>query len=381
MVTCERIIDIHQKRGNDYPSGEKGKSAIRYLMNLFMRNGCETVSNGHPLQNKLLVMAEYNYQWLIQYANKLKLANEISGFSKIAYRLINPETFLSVNNEIEVSLKFHLAGHSTSFIETDSSKPTPDLLLNIKGKEYHVEVSSLNPSDQETLMWNFHSKLTQVTIGKGLVTGGFINQIPNQGVLENIIKQVKENIPKIQENNETVKIIEPKHATIYLALQEKKEEIPKGCRGIFQISWPYKRTIEEKIERKIHEKYDQLFSSDTPSLLYLYSNIMEKQELSNLFKNVADRLEVIIPSYNKLIGLILTVPHLGFDVISAMNTSLRIEKKVEKIYLDSEIGKGQYESTVIWKNVHSDYLFPDEIGDAIENYSYNLKKLDHLSIF
>lgn len=171
MVTCERIIDIHHEWSSDYPSGKKGLSAIRYLIDLFLTNGCETVPNGHPLLNKFLAGAEYNYQWLIQYAIKIKLVNEVSGFSKISLRLTNPETFLSVNNEIEVALKFHLAGINSSFIETDLSKPTPDILLNIKDKDYHVEVSSINPSDQETLMWNFHSQLSQVTIGKGLVTG------------------------------------------------------------------------------------------------------------------------------------------------------------------------------------------------------------------
>ena len=91
-------------------------------------------------------------------------------------------------------------------------------------------------------------------------------------------------------------------------------------------------------------------------------------------------MEVILPSYSKLIGLVLTVPHLRFDVISSMTSSLTQEKKDEKIYLESEIGKGQYESSLIWKNLHSDFIFPEEIGDSIANYSSNLKKLDHLTI-
>ena len=346
-----------------------------------MKNGCEIVPDKHPLLSKLLAGAEFNYQWLIQYANKLKLANDLSGFSKIAYRLTNSETFLSVNNEIEVALKFHLAGYTTSFIETDLSKPTPDLLLNIKDKEYHVEVSSLNPSDQETLMWTFHSQLSQLRLGKGLVMGGFINKIPDHKVLADIINRVKEKITEIQVTNEPVKINEPKYATIYIAPQEKKEEIPEGCRGMFRLAQPYKRTTEEKIERKIQNKYDQLFSSDNPSLLVLYSQILEKGALYNLFDNVVDNMEVVLPSYSKLIGLVLTVPHLRFDVISSMTSSLTVEKKDEQIYLESEIGKGQYESSLIWKNLHSDFIFPAEIGDAIANYSLNLKKLDHLTIF
>jgi hypothetical protein len=42
-------------------------------------------------------------------------------------------------------------------------------------------------------------------------------------------------------------------------------------------------------------------------------------------------------------GLVLTVPHLGFEVISGMKSSISMEKKDGKMYLESEIGKGQYE--------------------------------------
>jgi hypothetical protein len=191
---------------------------------------------------------------------------------------------------------------------------------------------------------------------------------------------VKEKIDELKVSNEVVKINEPKYATIYIAPRDKIESIPKGSRGMFRIAQPYRRTTQEKIEWKIKEKYDQLFSSDNPSLLYLYSQIIDKEKLYHLFDNVVDNMEVILPSYSKLIGLVLTVPHLGFEVLSGMTSLSTMEKKDEKIYLESEIGKGQYESSLIWKNVHSDFLFPAEIGDAIEKYPSNINILDDLSL-
>jgi hypothetical protein len=380
MEFWNRVIDFHQKNTNKFPSGERGLSAIRFLVSLFMKYGCDSLPNTHPLFNKFFFGAEFHYHWLIQYAKKLQIASTISGFSEIAPRFSNSKTFLSANNEIEVALKFHLDGLDASFIPTTKSERTPDILLKINNKKYNAEVSSLNPPDQETLMWTFHSQLSQLTIGKGLVTGGFINIIPDHNVLARIINRVKEKIDEIQVTNEAGRINEPRYATIYIAPRDNIESIPKDCRGMFRIAQPYRRTTQEKIEWKIKEKYDQLFSSDYPSLLYLYSQIIDKEKLYNLFDNVVDNMEVILPSYSKLIGLVLTVPHLGFEVLSGMTSLSTMEKKEEKTYLESEIGKGQYESSLIWKNVHSDYLFPVEIGDAIEKYSSNVKKIDDLSL-
>jgi hypothetical protein len=79
-------------------------------------------------------------------------------------------------------------------------------------------------------------------------------------------------------------------------------------------------------------------------------------------------------------GLVLTVPHLGFEVISGMKSSISMEKKDGKMYLESEIGKGQYESSLLWENLHSDHIFPTEVEDALENYSSNVNKLGDFSL-
>ena len=375
MTSWDRIIEIHQNMTQDYPSGERGFSAIRFLVNFFVKNGCDRIPNRHPLTSKFFLGAEFNYQWLIQYALKIEIANSIPGFSEIAPRITNPKTFLNANSEMEVALKFHLADLKTSFIPTDFKKKTPDIRLEIKDTEYTVEISSLNPPDHEGFMWSLHSGLSQLTIGNGLTAGGFINKIPNPKVQEKILSQVKKNIAEIHETKEAVKISEPGFATIYIAPQEKIEDIPSGSRGIFRIAQSYRRTTIEKIERKLHNKYGQLFSSDNPTLLYLYSYALENESLYMLFENVVDNMEVVLPSYPKLLGVVLTVPHLGFEVISGMISSIHTEKKENKVYFESEIGKGQYESSLLWKNFHSDFLFPFEIEDAIKTYSDNIGKL------
>lgn len=381
MTSWDRIIQIHQKMAYDYPSGEEGLSAVRFLSNFFINYRSNILPKDHPLTNRFFVGAEFNYQWLIQYAKKIKTATSIPGFSEVAPRLTKTKSFLSANSEIEIALKFHLAGLTISFIPTDSNKQTPDLLLDIKDRQFTVEISSLNPPTQDTNMWSLHSGVTQLTIGKGLSAGGFINKIPTPKVLERILGKVEEKIDEIIVTKEFVKINEPSYATIYLAPRDKINDIPEGSRGIFRVAQSYPRTTQEKIGRKLKNKYGQLFSSENPTILFLYSQYLENEELYDLFETVVDNMDVILPSYPKLIGVVLIVPHLGIEVISGMSSSLITETRENKVYFESEIGKGQYESILLWKNLHSDYIFPTEIVEAIKQYSYNLGKLEKINLF
>ena len=376
MDYWERIVKFHERGYNKFPSGQEGLREIRFLKHFFEKFGRDGIIRGHPLNNRLGVGFEQNYQWLIQYAKKLHTANIISGSRDIAPRLTNPKELLNANNEIEVALKFHLAGLDVSYIPTESTHKTPDMLLKINKNEYHVEVSSLNPPDQEALMWMFHAQLTPLTLSKGLVSGGLINRIPNEKELVKIVSQVKEKTEQIKETNEPAKLNFPGCATIYIAPREKKNEIPEGWRGSYRLVQPHRRSIAQKIQRKIDEKYSQLFSFDKPTFLFLYTQTIDNKMLYEYFNKVAENVEVILASYPALLGLVLTVPHHGIDVPSSISSnSLKKEKKNDKVFLESEVGKYQYESSIIWKNPHADHPFPSEILYAMENFSSNLDKL------
>ena len=85
----------------------------------------------------------------------------------------------------------------------------------------------------------------------------------------------------------------------------------------------------------------------------------------------------IVATYPKLLGLVLTVPHLEMGVVSfSKSDTLQNEFNENKIFLDLEIGKYQYESIIVWKNLHADHKFPKEILYAIKNYSSNLISLE-----
>lgn len=375
MKYWDQVLKFHESISKDSSSGE-GLRAVHFLKHFFEKLGCAGFPRDHPLDNrlKLVVGAEEKYQWLIQYAKKLHTASLLSGFEEIATRLTKQSTFLDANNEIEVTLKFHLAGLDVSFVPTDTHK-TPDILLKINKKEYHVEVSSLNPPDQEALIWTLHDQLLPLTF-LGLVSGGLIDRIPNKNKLVEIMDQVKEKTKQIKETKESVKLSFPGYATIYIAPRDKISEIPEGCRGMYTFAHSPRQPIEVKIRRKIIKKHVQLFSSGKPVILFLYTQTIDNEMLYEYFKKVAENIEVILASYPILLGLVLTVPHRGMEVVSSLSLdSLKRESKKNKVFLESEVGKNQYESSIIWQNLHADQAFPLEILSAIENISSNSNKL------
>jgi hypothetical protein len=52
MEFWNRVIEFHQQMANNYPSGERALSAIRFLVTFFVNIGCDSLPNDHPLFNK-----------------------------------------------------------------------------------------------------------------------------------------------------------------------------------------------------------------------------------------------------------------------------------------------------------------------------------------
>jgi hypothetical protein len=107
--------------------------------------------------------------------------------------------------------------------------------------------------------------------------------------------------------------------------------------------------------------------------------MLNKQDVFQLFERERNDIEVLLATYPKLLGLVLTAPHFEIKVVSDMqNDNLRKISKGNKVFLESEAGVHQYESSIIWKNEHADQVFPENIIYALEDYATNLNKLASL---
>jgi len=381
MKYWDRIVHFHERGYKDFPTGEEGLRAVKFLRSFFEKMGFESLPSDHPLRNRLGAGYEPNYLWLVQYGKKIQKASHFSGFEHIAKRLINPKEYLAAHNEIEVALKLSLEGLNVSFLSADSQH-APDLILRLNNDITRIEVSSLNPPEEETRFRMFLDPIIHLSFSRGVVSGGYVNKLPSPKKMKELVVQVKESIDRSKEEKKVEKLNFKGVATIYIAPIDLVDQIPADCRGSFHFVGPRKRKpIEYQIQQKIEKKSRQLFGDNESGLLFLYTLMIGKEEVLNLFKNDMDDIVAILASYPKLLGLVLTVPHNEIRVVSGINLAkLKHEYKENKIFLECEAGKYQYESIVIWKNLHSEGNFPEEIFRALKNYSSNLSNLEPLQL-
>lgn len=380
MGYWDRIVRSHERMSKDIPTGEVGLKAVRFIRSFFEQGGCERLHINHPLYNRLKVGFDPNYLWLVQYVRKLLTANSLTGFDWVARRLIDHREFLGAHNEIEVALKLHLEGLPVSFSGINT-RPTPDLILRIGNETIRAEVSSLHPPDEETRVWKLHDHIITSSFLQGVISGGFVRKIPSLKTLNEVANQVNKAIQRVKEARIVEKLNIEGVITIYLSPRDMMDQIPEDCRGRYYLIQPHRRPIEEKIQRKIEEKSRQLFGYDEPVILFLYTQMIDRQRVYELFKREIDEIPFILATYPKLLGLVLTVPHLEIKIVSALESdSLRKEFKDNKVFLESEAGVYQYESSIIWKNPHADHSFPIDIQHALETYPSNLTNLAQIPI-
>jgi hypothetical protein len=376
MGYWKRLVAFHQNDHKKFPTGEEGFKAINFLRFFFEKMGCNNLSPNHPLHNRLGVGFEPNYLWLVQYAKKLQKASQFSGFEQIAKRLVNPRTYLASQNEIEVALKLHLDGLDVSF-PCLGSEHTPDLILRLGNEITRIEVSSLNPSDEEMRFQLLRDLVARLSFSFEMTSGGFFSRIPSVKAIKEIENQLAALIEESKKLHKMEKLTLKGIATIYLASNDLADQIPDDCRRSFQFVGPSApKPIEHQIRQKIENKSEQLFNDDESGILFLYTQMINRENVFQLFKSDMDNIVAILASYPRVLGLVLTVPHLGLEVVSGSKPiGLTNEFKGNKILLECEAGAYQYESIIVWKNLHAKSSFPNVIICALKNYASNLSKL------
>ena len=381
MGYWDNILKFHQSVNEDNPIAEEAIKSIKFLRAFFEKRGCENLPPDHPLHPRLGVGAQSNYLWLKQFTKKIQKASSLSEFDQIAKRLINPKTFLTAYFEIEISLKLHLEGLNVYFVNVDA-KHNPDMKIKVDNKLTNIEVSSLNPPDQETRFQTFLDHILHLHMSLEVVLGGYVNRIPSPKEMEKIFDQLKESINKSKDAHKVEKLNYEGVVTIYIAPNDLANQIPDDCRGRFHFFGPPERKpIQKQIQQKIEYKRKQLFRGNQPGILFLYTLLINRKDVFKLFKTDMDDITAVLTSYPKLLGLVLIVPYNEIGTVSMeMLETLKPEYKKNKILLECEAGKYQYESIIIWKNLHSKDEFPDEVINAIKDYSENLSNLEPLSL-
>ncbi len=282
---------------------------------------------------------------------------------------------MGANNEMEVALELSLEGLEVAFVKTGTI-PTPDIVASVQGQSLHAEVSSLNRPDYEAWHMRFINHVMDAAFRNRLTAGGYLVAARSLSKTEDAIRQVDEAAKRVAKSGKMEKLNIPGITTLYLAPQSDSPGIPEDCRGSYRFTGPSPRPLQEQIIRKIEEKADQISADGNSGILVLYSYTVRRESVIELFEASMDEVEVVLAAHPRIMALILTVPHMHIGVTSNMKEEAsEARKNGNKVLLSSEVGVYQYESSLIWKNPHSDQPLPAEVLHAFENYPKNLVKL------
>ena len=258
----------------DFPNGGEGYGAVCFIRSFFEQIGIEELPRNHPLHNRLGIGMVQNYSWLVQYARKLLTVGQLSGFEEVARRFVNPREYLAANAEMEVALKMYLEGLDVSFSRV-GPQPTCDLIVNLESEMIRIEVTSLNPPDEEMRVQALVNRVITLGFKQEVATGGFVSRVRSLTILEDVLKQVDQAIDEIKDSRKVKKFNYEGVATIYLAPQDMVDRMPEDSRRTFCFVQPLHKPIEEQINRKIEEKNKQLEHSDDLGILFLYTQMID----------------------------------------------------------------------------------------------------------
>ena len=295
--------------------------------------------------------------------------------NKVFYRLVQEKEYSSTFAEIEVALKMKLAGFSVSFVQPNSSSPSPDLQVADDSISFNIEVSSINPPDEHERMNEFFSRISTISFERKVSTGGIISRTPKQAEILPFIDKFHKEIDKVVQFNEMRKVTEPGLITLYVAQRELERLMPEDCRGGFRMIPLEPRPDKQRILAKIHEKIKQVCVNNAPGMIVLYSEITPDLAVA-LFEEPLDDISATIATYPKLIAFVLTCPQRWFNVDE---TPLK-RADGNRILLRLTPAIHESETMVIWTNSHGEVLLPEKFLQAFKNYPRNLSHLDNIPL-
>lgn len=350
--------------------------AVKYLRSILEPNWIEAESGKHPLMQRLRYSAEPNDLWLDQFARKIAALKQIDGSGSIIARLARWNQFSGARYEMDVCLMMLLAGFKPELVQPTPAEPSVDIRVHGPQDQFLIEVTSLNPSNQDDLFMEFVNWTTGQSFGSGVIAGGLINgtqlavrEIPNMKIA------IKEAVGRAKDAHSLQQVNFPGTANIYIAPSDLVGQMPEGMRGMFGFTPPYDRSFEEKVTRKIQSKMAQLSQTDLPVILSIFSQIHGYETLKAIFEKGRDDIEVVIGTIPQLMALVLSE---SFPLWTPQIIEAKIGTQVKTLFV-SDIGIREPYAFLSWRNGYSTRIPQEEVLGAFERYSTNLANLNPLA--
>lgn len=177
---------------------------------------------------------------------------------------------------MEVALKLYLQGLEVSFAVPDSL-PRADLTVLLDRNSIHVEVSTLNSTDEETYVQLLGNWVSMAAFEADVAAGGIVNRAPSLEKLKAVQEGVLQAIARTKQSSAMEKLSYEGLATLYFAPRDMVDRMPPDVRRRFAFKLPAYRPVDERVQTKIWAKREQLLAQTGPAFLVLYTQTADTE--------------------------------------------------------------------------------------------------------
>lgn len=370
----ERFYDSILKDETTVRRPKDIRPTISYIRAVLEPNWPDALSRTHPLSQRLTMSSTQNDSWLEQFVSKIKAVQEIPNHDDVLKRLAQPAEYLGARFELDGALAFALNHFAVSFIKKADNR-TPDLEIKTESSEYAVEVTSLNDSREFDRIDRIstHASFQVFKQKEGLVSGGVVINAPRS---EEDLTKVLEEIDKTISNairTGYARMNIPGTAILYFAKPEFESSIPSDSRNQYRYGKLASPEVEDRIIRKIREKWYQIEQQGRPGLLLINTGYLGPDEIDTLFANTWDNVSVALSVYPRISALGVSCPK------PLLSVPLRYAEANDKVSFSATIAAGENRNFYFWKNKHADVEVSPRVFEAFRNYATNLKSLASVS--
>ena len=328
----------------------------------------------HPLSYRFWgYSAEGNYRWFSNFGKFLEVGSTISGSERVIHHLGNSTEYLRALAELDFGVRLLLSGIKCEFVPTKSS-PTPDLIFHSGSIVSHVEITSLNPPEQERAELEAITWLNMEQINNDLVGGGKLYW-DNPGTFRldlDKIKQVAKDA--ISETLTTRTVVQRNVRGLFVyavAPDDRAKDLPKWA-DHFETAGQTPLPKKDKIVRKIQWKVEHQLSSQKSSVLVIYDRVTFPDEINSLAQN--HDISVKVETFSNLAAVILIHPFDNPFAVANLDTKNEIGWGVTAVY--HRLPTGEAEQCLTWPNSgveHSGVV--NALRKCVTDYPANLSRL------
>jgi hypothetical protein len=300
------------------------------------------------------------------------MMKEIEGTDSIIKRLASLEQYPSARFEMEVGLALRMSGFEVRFIPASQSMPSADIMAITESREFVVEVSTLNRSQNELRAMELSNWVASVSFTSGMTAGGMLNGMRYSPQLVTLAKEeVSSAFERARSNHSVQEVNIPGFVRIWVAPKDTASQMPEGVAGMFSLTNAPEKDLQSRLETKIREKMSQISGEGLDSVLVIFSDVAGWQSLEDLFKKPANEIDVVINTIPSLMGITLA----GFGGLLRSPQSEQPQSKESMTLFMSEIGTQEPYAFLNWTNRYSTRPLPARFFSAFQNYPTNMNGL------